>query len=680
MPFGKKEVLPASDGNPAKKALVIDFDEAYEMLIEPALKLAGCMPFRADKEPGAGDIRTDMFFELVTADAVLADISVLNANVFYELGIRHGVSPRGVFMIHGGWNRRPFDVAPDRTFDYDGKLFEIAREDRDDAWPKRLVAEVKKLGEALKGALDVDDQTLGSPLYKELVGLKPVDWSGIQTARAKYFGKVFVEWKSRVEVALLNELPGDILTLAGDAPTRFHRSTLLGEAARGLISMHRFEPAKAVLEELLTIEPNNLHASTQLGLVLGRLGKINDAQVHMARVADEHAGESESQGILGRVYKDMWRLRWDTPESSLQARQQAAVISSAFAADAVRSYDAAQRRRLDSYYNGINVISLVKLLDHLKSATGDEPVDCGIADLNDLIVVVRMAASEALDCAAKERRHADTVWTAATLGELELVAGDADRARKLYQRAANSANVTYFQIDSMLTQVRLLERLGFRPDAVTATIQVLEQAIGRFRKPEAKFNKVAVFSGHMIDKPGRTPPRFPPEKEAAVRQRLAQKLEEWKIGPGDLAICGGAQGGDMLFAEICADRKAEVWLFLPLPEGDFLEESVRLPNSNWEQRFFDLRARPEVKTFLQNERLGTPPKGTNVFARDNLWILNTAQVETKPRSLYAILVWDEQPTGDGPGGTSDFAARVKRLGGRLAIVNPTQIAAAPAQE
>jgi hypothetical protein len=26
-------------------------------------------------------------------------------------------------MIHGGWARRPFDVAPDRTLDYDGTLF-----------------------------------------------------------------------------------------------------------------------------------------------------------------------------------------------------------------------------------------------------------------------------------------------------------------------------------------------------------------------------------------------------------------------------------------------------------------------------------------------------------------------------------------------------------------------------
>ena len=203
----------------------------YDQLIAPALVSAGCAPFRADKEPGAGDIRTDMYYELVTADLVVADISLLNANVFYELGVRHGVAPRGVFMIHGGCSRRPFDVAPDRTFDYEGKLFLPSEMDPKEAWTNRVAAEVERLGRVLKEAVDADPTTIGSPVYKEMVGLKPVDTRGIQTARARYFGEVFVEWKARVEVARLNGWPGDILTLADEDPTRFHRIQLLWQAA-----------------------------------------------------------------------------------------------------------------------------------------------------------------------------------------------------------------------------------------------------------------------------------------------------------------------------------------------------------------------------------------------------------------------------------------------------------------
>ena len=82
-----------------KAAIHVDFDEVYDLLIKPALIKAECVPLRADKEPGADDIRTDMYFELVTANVVLADIWILNSNVFYQLAIRHGVRPRGVLFF-----------------------------------------------------------------------------------------------------------------------------------------------------------------------------------------------------------------------------------------------------------------------------------------------------------------------------------------------------------------------------------------------------------------------------------------------------------------------------------------------------------------------------------------------------------------------------------------------------
>lgn len=677
MPFGIKEVrsvTPATNHTPAEPAINISFDEVYNLLIKPVLTKAGCVPFRADQEPGAGDIRTDMYFELVTADVILADISILNANVFYELGVRHGAAPRGVLMIHGGWTRRPFDVAPDRTFDYDGKLFAVKPAERDDVWNKRLDAEADKLAIIIRGALEVDEQTIGSPVYKELVGLKPADWSNIQTARAKYFGDVFVDWKSRVEVAKLNGWPGDILTLAADAPTRFHHVKLLWEAADALIQMQRFDAAKPVLEELLLIEPKHHKAQTQLGVVLVRLKRVNEAKVHMMRVAEQYEQDTEAQGILARVYKDLWRLEWENLET-LAERQQQAVASSNYIASAIRSYDLAARKHRD-YYNGINVVSSLKLLDHLREATGDEPVDCEIKNVENLISVVRFAAQDVLDCAGPAGGEA--VWASASLGELELVTGDTEKARRFYRNAAHAPGTTYFQVNSMLEQVELFDKLGLRPDAVAKVKDALDQRRSilkqKVRGLEPSFEKVLVFSGHMIDEPGRSTERFPSDKEAAVRERIARQLEQWDVGKGDLAICGGARGGDILFAELCADRGAEVWLFLALPEDEFLDRSVRLPDSDWETRFFDLRDRPTVKSFQQIERLKSPPKGTSVFARNNLWMINTARVEANdPKNLYAVLVWDEQPS-DGPGGTSDFAARVKRLGGHLApVINPTKL-------
>lgn len=254
----------------------------------------------------------------------------------------------------------------------------------------------------------------------------------------------------------------------------------------------------------------------------------------------------------------------------------------------------------------------------------------------------------------------------------------ADRLGLLVHAAESLARARRFAAAMQVAEeaVRLAPANG---DALMLRENVSEaRAVGAGRGG-ARFGRVFAASGHMIDAPDRAAKgrgeRFPPRKEPAVRASLARQLKEWGAGAGDLAICGGARGADILFAEICARRGAEVWLYLPLPVGEFLEKSVRLPGADWEARFQSLRGREGVKTHSQPERLGPPPKGASVFARNNLWMLNAARVEADDsrRRLYAVLVWDERPAGDGEGGTADFASRVERLGAGLAVINPTRL-------
>jgi len=62
MPFGIKA---NHEGAP------VDFDRVYAKLIRPALEDAGREVFRANEELRAGDIRTDMFREMLAADPTL---------------------------------------------------------------------------------------------------------------------------------------------------------------------------------------------------------------------------------------------------------------------------------------------------------------------------------------------------------------------------------------------------------------------------------------------------------------------------------------------------------------------------------------------------------------------------------------------------------------------------------
>jgi tetratricopeptide (TPR) repeat protein len=676
MPFGKKEV-PKKVSNDAQsetstasdKPLKIDFDEIYTKLLVPALEKAGCQPFRADQEEAAGDIRRDMFFELVTGDIVLADISILNANVFYELGVRHGVAPRGVLCVHAGWSDRPFDVAPDRTFRYDGKLLEPDRA-RDKAWEQERLAEVDRLAEMLAAAIKKDVETIGSPVYALVDGLRPADISGVHTQRATYFNNIADDWAQRVAVARKNGYPEDILTLAGDVPTPLHRRKLLRECAKALVELGRFAQAEEILNEVLSLESEDFDARCQLALVINRLGKTAKAEEALVRLAKARPGDPEAQGNLGRVYKDIWRSIWAGKESEAE-RQLEGIRNAAPAVLAIKSYNFALRQNLGSFYNGVNVVSLLSLLNYLADATKRGRVVTPVGDLSDLSVMVRFAATSKLE------DPGEVVWAKSTLGELSLATGkDAGEALAYYEDAIADPSLTYFNVKSMLEQVELFTQLGFRREATDPVRELLKRSCEKLDHPRSQFPRVFVASGHMIDRPDRPQPRFPREKESAVRGEIARYLDTWKIGKEDLALCGGARGADILFAEECLARGALVRLLLPLPEPEFIEESVTLPqgDGNWVERFRMLLEKCNAVAY-QDERLGDPPNREEVFARNNLWILNTARVQGghTGRGLYALLIWDENPEGDGIGGTSDFARRVTQLGADYRIINPTNI-------
>src|SRR5436309_11449486 len=95
MPFGTKEG--------------IDFNRVYGELIKSSLESVGFEVFRADEERRAGNIHTDMFQELLLADLMVADLSIDNPNVWYELGVRHALRARGVIQIQCQREHMPFD-------------------------------------------------------------------------------------------------------------------------------------------------------------------------------------------------------------------------------------------------------------------------------------------------------------------------------------------------------------------------------------------------------------------------------------------------------------------------------------------------------------------------------------------------------------------------------------------
>lgn len=112
MPFGKKK---DADGNET------DFDLVYRDIIQEPLEAMGFKPLRCDEIMRAGSIQQDMLTHIATNDIAIVDITMLNPNVFYELGVRHALKPSITILIKKRGTTIPFNIQNERVIEYPGE-------------------------------------------------------------------------------------------------------------------------------------------------------------------------------------------------------------------------------------------------------------------------------------------------------------------------------------------------------------------------------------------------------------------------------------------------------------------------------------------------------------------------------------------------------------------------------
>src|SRR3954447_15940903 len=113
MPYGRKATQTEHGRGPAE----IDFNALWDRAYVPTIKMLGYDPVRADQDTG-GLIISQMLERLYFADLVLADMTIPNGNVYYEVGIRHAARKTGCVLLAADWSKQLFDVAQVRTVRY----------------------------------------------------------------------------------------------------------------------------------------------------------------------------------------------------------------------------------------------------------------------------------------------------------------------------------------------------------------------------------------------------------------------------------------------------------------------------------------------------------------------------------------------------------------------------------
>ena len=152
----------------------------YGEYIAPALEAAGLEAFRADEEIRAGDIRTDMFQELLVADLVIADLSIDNPNVWYELGVRHALRARGVVLV--SWRAGADRALTSTRTASCGMAVKDGGPD-----PATVENDKRKLTEMVKATMESWHGRKVSPVYNLMPNLQEPDWKSLRIGDVREF-------------------------------------------------------------------------------------------------------------------------------------------------------------------------------------------------------------------------------------------------------------------------------------------------------------------------------------------------------------------------------------------------------------------------------------------------------------------------------------------------------------
>jgi tetratricopeptide (TPR) repeat protein len=675
MPFGKKK---GTDGQP------FDFNEIYKILIKPALEDAGFEPFRADEETASGDILTDMFQELLLADMVLCDLSIDNANAFYELGIRHALRKRGVAHIQAGRAYMPFDIFNVRTFPY-----HITPEGVPD--PEYIRSDITSISRLVKDTFASDRDAVHSPIYNLLSGLKEPDRKSLKTPLATGFWREYTEWKEMVNIAQRQKHIGDILLLTEEITNPLIREEAVGDVGRALANLGRNELALAQYRKGLEVNSANLEFRREEAFHLNRIGRVDEAIVKIENLLNDFPNDSNSITYLGRIYKEMWAASWNKIRDKTKRMQQA-FDSYHWLIKSADIYMKGFRLDLNDYYPGINAFTLSMLAVHLaEKFDNKKSPDPDIARIQKTLPELRSTLMFGLDSKINLEGEKADYWTLVSLAELKLLTADnlADVVRA-FRKAITASRRNFFYLNSTLGQLEILKALDFRTEFVQTAIQLVEEELVRVnsesssaaspsRKPSRKKQPVGrsfLFCGYMIDYPGKEKKTFPADKEEEIRNDIRATLKKYKPGPNDRAYLAGlSAGSEIIFAEVCAEMGLDVKAYIPLSESAYIRSFVSPAGDAWVDRFYKIRANSLVDGIHQIENLGPPKAGDDPYERNNRWAAYSALGRAGRQNVRLIAVWNE--TGGEP---KDRDARLVRhmielmrdMGGAIEVINPSK--------
>ncbi|NOT62298.1 MAG: hypothetical protein HOP19_18985 [Acidobacteria bacterium] len=693
-PFGKKPVDMLNAKGEKEVGATYDFDQVEKALLSPALAQLGISGRTTIELMRAGNIREDMFHRLLTADLVIADLSIHNANVYYELGLRHAFRDKHTFMLRcEGLSTYPFDLQTDRYFVYH-------REDPARSLPQLISA----LEETIMS------ERADSPVYQLLPNLTANDRSRFLTPPR--------EFSEAVERAKKVESPGDLRLLAVESEGFIWEIEGLREVGRAQFELNFHWGARATWEMLRRHYPDDLEANLVLTRIYQRLFEHSEEAEMQAKssqalerlrsqreIARIH--RSELLALLGRQIRTEWISSWDQlPADQLRAQ----ALSSPLLVQAYESYADAFYEDLNNYNAGLNALSLLMVQHELARALpetwqelSDAP-DVMLETLARQVAKLKSAVALSLESErprlARERQGKRDFWL--ELHEASfycLTSTQRMRVRQEFDEAFRLAPPAW--IEALTEVLNVYVKLGVFTENVNIALEQLQRARLRQRtrltvpKPvKAAKKRIILFAGHRVDNLTpthqlkalrRAKVRFPQDKASldkateAIRAAIQQQGDPSNILFG---MAGGANGGEILFHEACHALGIKTRLYLAGPRDEFVGQFVSLAQSagEWYERFDALYHHEQVEERIQLADTLELPRWLqlkphyDIRRRAGLWMLQHALVN---RVLYnaevvLLVLWSGEEL-ETPGTLDDLMKRAIEKGIKLVVLKSKEV-------
>jgi tetratricopeptide (TPR) repeat protein len=303
MPYGIRTAIldpTVADAVP----VTIDFDDVWHGLIEPALP-EGWTAFRADELNHPGLIDQVYIERLLDADLVVADITFANPNVYYELGIRQALSPRGTLLIAHRGTYKPFDVRNQTIEEY--------------VYAGGVATDGLKFVTKLKNALLRGADESRSPVHLYLPGLFVAKFDrgetpdeiigGLQAQLADVRAQLDAERDDTRERVIRERIrtatsAQRLVALASDVRAEPSWPADVYESlATGLRRFDRVRLASEILREGLVVHPDSAPLLREQGFCARVLGHTDEARASFERALTLTPNDTELLGMMGGLYK-----------------------------------------------------------------------------------------------------------------------------------------------------------------------------------------------------------------------------------------------------------------------------------------------------------------------------------------------------------------------------------------